>query len=514
MFLGNSRITLGGGGGKEFLYAGGTFSSASNVSNTQEIAKWDEKRWSPLRRGVDGTVRALKFSDRSTKNDPRLYVGGEFTHINGSPYNYIALWTGKGWSRITQDGFIGMNGPVYALETISSSNTAKILMGGSFTAACGATASRLASYDDYDLRFDLNYDVASDSLTRVGAGLNGTVRAIAYGPIAVRDHEGIDTDGLFTNAENTYTLYVGGSFTASNNGITGYGVIQRHYFAIGSQMGVGFKWLQIDGFITPPSPRPEIYALNCLKFGSYTDEDESSPFLYTPLGSLFVGGTFTEMVDDGSFYASYDKKNIAVYLGNIDTSDPRPTYKDPHSNEWNYDLAQLSTEILGDQTTDGFNGPVHSIISRGGQYGITGENLLYIGGEFTKVRKNSTEQLVNYIVKYDLSTHQFSPLTGSNGTTGTNGPVYAIAIDSEDSVYVGGSFTGAGHLLVNRIAKWGRGDDGITNWHSLDDGMNDTIFTIELDPDTRLGARWGGGGGGGGQPQILGDPGIVIGFGG
>lgn len=518
MFLGNSRITLGGGGGKEFLYAGGTFSSASNVNNTQEVAKWDEKRWSPLRRGLEGTVRALKFSARSTKNNPRLYVGGEFTHINGTQYNYIALWTGKSWSTITQNGQVGMNGPVYALETISSSSTTiKILMGGSFTAACGITASRVVSYDDYSLQFDPYYEPVNDSLSRIGSGLNGTVRAIAYGPLAKLDHASLEDPGnALSPNDNTYTLYFGGSFTAANDGTTGYGVIQRHFF---SDPGRGFAWLQIDGFSTAPSPRPEIYALNCLKFGSYSDTDNDPPFPYTPLGTLLVGGTFTKMVSDDHPYGAnqndFRKTNISAYFGNEGgvTGSPQNEYKNTAQNRWNYE--DQIEDLFGnfDNPTDGFNGPVHSIVARLGVFGVTGENLLYIGGEFTKVKKNGVEELVNYIVRYDLSTHEFSPLTGSNGTTGTNGPVYAIAIDSEDSVYVGGSFTGAGNALVNRIARWGLGDDGTTNWYPLDEGTNNTVFTIELNPDTYLGGGWGGGGGGGGAVGIIGDPGIIPGYG-
>ena len=64
------------------------------------------------------------------------------------------------------------------------------------------------------------------------------------------------------------------------------------------------------------------------------------------------------------------------------------------------------------------------------------------------------------------------------GLPGVAGNVYALAIDGEGNVYVGGSFTVAGNQSANYIAKW----DG-SDWYSLGSGLNGTVFTIAIDGD-------------------------------
>ncbi len=78
--------------------------------------------------------------------------------------------------------------------------------------------------------------------------------------------------------------------------------------------------------------------------------------------------------------------------------------------------------------------------------------------------------------------------TFSQTTNGLNGDVKAIAIASNGDIYVGGTFTQAGGVNVNRIAKW----NGKT-WSALGSGVvggggfntnNPVINVIAIDPDT------------------------------
>src|SRR5258708_10082559 len=52
------------------------------------------------------------------------------------------------------------------------------------------------------------------------------------------------------------------------------------------------------------------------------------------------------------------------------------------------------------------------------------------------------------------------------GVPGTDGQVYAAAVDGAGNLYVGGNFSVAGDVFANSIAKW----DG-TNWSALGSGM-------------------------------------------
>jgi hypothetical protein len=63
------------------------------------------------------------------------------------------------------------------------------------------------------------------------------------------------------------------------------------------------------------------------------------------------------------------------------------------------------------------------------------------------------------------------------GNNGVSDAVYAIGVDSNDDVYVGGIFTTAGGVLAGRIARW----DG-NSWNDLDGGMsNGVVYAIAVD---------------------------------
>ncbi|MDR3668949.1 MAG: T9SS type A sorting domain-containing protein [Ignavibacteriaceae bacterium] len=66
-----------------------------------------------------------------------------------------------------------------------------------------------------------------------------------------------------------------------------------------------------------------------------------------------------------------------------------------------------------------------------------------------------------------------------SGRDGTNGAVYAMAVDGSGNIYVGGSFTLVSDISANNIAKW----DG-TSWSTLtsgvSNGVNNTVQAIAV----------------------------------
>jgi hypothetical protein len=62
-----------------------------------------------------------------------------------------------------------------------------------------------------------------------------------------------------------------------------------------------------------------------------------------------------------------------------------------------------------------------------------------------------------------------------------NGSVNALAIDASGNLYAGGSFTTAGGVTVNRIAKW----NGST-WSALGSGMNTIVYALAFDSSGNL----------------------------
>ena len=102
------------------LAVGGWFERAADLP-AKNIAFWDGEEWSALEGGPDGLVRAL-YSDY-----PYLYVGGEFTTVNGEAQRGFACHEGvpggNGW--LTSWGspggfataFVPFNGHLYAVGT-------------------------------------------------------------------------------------------------------------------------------------------------------------------------------------------------------------------------------------------------------------------------------------------------------------------------------------------------------------------------------------------------------------
>ena len=107
-------MTVFDDGGGPALYVGGNFSGTHFPSQFVEgIAKWNGTAWSPLGSGFNlnssehGAHSMIAFDDGT---GPKLYVGGQFTRVDGVPVANIARWDGSGWA-----GFGGANGTVYAL---------------------------------------------------------------------------------------------------------------------------------------------------------------------------------------------------------------------------------------------------------------------------------------------------------------------------------------------------------------------------------------------------------------
>jgi hypothetical protein len=95
---------------------------------------------------------------------------------------------------------------------------------------------------------------------------------------------------------------------------------------------------------------------------------------------------------------------------------------------------------------------------------------LYAGGSFTTAGGIT----VNRVAKWNGTS--WSSLGG-----GVSSVVYALEVDTTGNVYAGGNFTTADGLTVNRIAKWNG-----TSWSSLGAGTSSTVFALDLDASGNL----------------------------
>jgi hypothetical protein len=158
-----------------------TVSFTVYVSRLERIARWDGSGWSSLVgnpiNGLDGPVRALAV------NGTDLYLGGDFSNIDGIRTNRIAKWDGHSWSDLQG----GVNGNVWAIA-VSGSN---VYVGGDFTSAGGKTANGIAKWD-------------GRNWSTLGTGVNG--RKDAFGSPAV-----------YALATSGNDLYAGGRFATAGD---------------------------------------------------------------------------------------------------------------------------------------------------------------------------------------------------------------------------------------------------------------------------------------------------------
>jgi hypothetical protein len=184
------------------LYAGGLFTSASSVANTNYIAKWDinTNTWSALGTGLNDFCLSITIDSNS------LYAGGGFTSASGvANTNYIAKWDintntwsalGTGLNDLCYTTAIGPNNSLYA--------------GGNFTTAGGISANRIAKWD-----------INTNTWSPLSSGLdNGICYTIAIGP-----------DG---------SVYAGGSFTSAS-GVANTNYIAKWNGTTWSALGTGLN---------------------------------------------------------------------------------------------------------------------------------------------------------------------------------------------------------------------------------------------------------------------------------
>jgi len=182
----------GGAGVRALLYAGKRLYVGGNFLNVGsqpfsyltafETSGLRSTAW-PEAHNPNAGVRALDLSSDAAT----LYVGGDFTAVDGEPHLGVAAvdaadGTALGWDP-------QLDGPVYAIQ--QSVDRTKVYIGGDFMAAGGQSRTRLAALSRAD---------ASASAAWAPA-VSGAVRALLM-------------DDKSTTASPVEVVYVGGQFSA------------------------------------------------------------------------------------------------------------------------------------------------------------------------------------------------------------------------------------------------------------------------------------------------------------
>ncbi len=188
----------------------------SRVATLTTVADINGRITRPMGAGFNATVWALgRFNGA-------IIAAGDFTTSGATAINRLARFDGTNW--LPMDALGGVNGSVRAIKGYNINATRiAMLVGGNFTTAGGAPATRIAQYSLTPL-------TGAASWSALGAGFNNRVDAIErFGGVT----------------------YAAGSFTADGNGVP-LNRIARFVGGAWQQVGDGFNGSVAALFVDGP----------------------------------------------------------------------------------------------------------------------------------------------------------------------------------------------------------------------------------------------------------------------
>lgn len=482
----NGRVFVAAVGPSDTVYVGGQFSQCGSI-RARNIARFDRASatWSTLGAGQSGGVSGAVYA--ILVDGAVVYAGGSFNEAGGTAASNIAVFDpqASGWRALGPLGAEGTNGVVTAIV----GNGGNLYIGGAFRTAAGLVVNNVA-------RFDPASAAWSALGTGATVGVNGFVSAIASAGSA---------------------LYVGGSFLQSGgtptNRVSRFNVLSSEWNSLGTGASNGvsgsvFAMAMFNGDVIVGGDFGFAGGAGAGRIARFVTSTQSWTTLGTGAADNGLGGipwpTVRSIVHDGSSILAagqflraggVEARNVAqfdtvsgiwrpVELGplasdSLDASSlalvGRTMYvgglftRVGGVNSSNVASVNLDSRVWQQLGTDAGSGPgrVFALASSGSDFAL--------GGFFSHASGVSLNNVG--ILRQDPS--GWSALDGG-GASGTNGTVSVVAVDGRD-VFVGGSFTEAGGVPANFIAKF---DRILGTWSPLGtgaaNGVNSTVTDIAL----------------------------------
>ncbi|MEM9666148.1 MAG: hypothetical protein AAF970_14515, partial [Bacteroidota bacterium] len=436
------------------MYVGGAFTSAGGQT-TSNIAVYDltNNAWRTLETGVAGIVNAIERIGRD------IFVGGSFTSAGGETVNNIARWSinVEAWFPLENLSFTlgtneGVTGIVYAL----TANGTDLYAAGDFTVNVddgGITATDIAKWSTTTFVWEELSDGTAE-------GTDGIIYALDLDTVNDRLYAG----GDFTMAGSDMVMNAGfwditnetWNALGTNQLLTGVGgAVRALDYVSATELYLGGDFINVSGNFNVNrvanfhTTDDEFYGLgwgaNGPIFASLILNDGTNDF-------LVVGGDFTAI---GGMRANHVAR-LQISGGNL---------------AW--------TRFAGAANTDanGVDGPVYALAAS--VAGAAGFNL-HVGGNFDFMANASgLSEAANNVATWTAA--GFWQATGT--TPGTNGPVYALAVQNPAAALsatnilaIGGDFTSPDNYLV--------GADGIGNaLDELSAGLNGPVYALGVGDD-------------------------------
>ena len=491
------------------LYAGGDFSAAGGQPASR-IARWDGAAWHAVAGGASGPDPSVLAM---TVFNGGLIVGGSFDHAGSVAANLVARWDGAAWHPMGPGFYGGPNSPlVRALIVYNGQLYAGGTFNGSGATVCphiarwnGAawvpvgpsTPGAVSAMADYNGRLVVTGTGVKEwtgaqwlPIGNAGALISSTLRV----------HEGnLVVGGQFSSIggvpANNIALYNGSVWQPLAQGVTG--TVQPFVFTLNEwneRLVVGGRFSSVSGQPLANIAQADVTTLGTV-WSALGAPAPAGLAMTTHRTRLVTAGLFGQMTNTGEAavnVVSWDGVHLAPMGSGMNlrvTALESFTHPGPFGD----------TELIagGDFTMAGgvaanrvarwiespiiaFPPPSWSPMGVGFNNTVRAlerfRDTTVAAGNFTASGATPINRLAGW------TGSAWTPLDGLEG--GVNGTVFALeamppGINSWDLI-VGGSFTSAGGMAMNRIARWHEGTtQGSRFWASMGAGFDGIVRAIE-----------------------------------
>lgn len=465
------------------LYAAGDFTSAGGVADTNILARWTGSAWEP---GIiGGSGQPVTFAPGSTLLDmdsdgSRIYICGVLPGY--SIYGDDNIFSSNGSdiesrgcdSHIITGTFSGLDCPPGRAQAIEPRGLAMHVLCG-YGARYPAEADVLAFSEDPFNGYNWYSLAGSSSITGVCLRyINGQYyfggRAPDGTPALMRTY--VASTNPFIRATTSVSVPSAGQGTVTavtQLGTSGTGLA----CAIGYTTGSG----QIQSSVFDRSTANPVILGSVIFNGRIND-------LFEHDGSLYAFGSFTQAGlrtcrgaarFNGTEWVPLIASGFDVYPFALASFGTALWAGGNFGTIAGQSIPYLARQINGvwqPITTPGPNGPVTalSFYNSSPQVGI--EQSMIVGGIFSQAGTTPANNIANY--RYTGGNLTISPMgSGVNGA-----PRVMIGVSTSinhNDLIIGGDFTTANGMTVNRIARW----TGAA-WQPLGSGMNGTVRALAV----------------------------------